>query len=227
MRTKRYISLLLAALMAVSLTACGAGKDKDKDKDKEDENTMTIQPAQLSEEETALTELLDLEMKSYRIFDFQVSGAKSITLSAYELVGNDWSLVHSHSRPASDGAGRIALMFGRMTDGVSANFQQDGLVGGTRFVMPGGEGEVSLFSATSVLNSSATVEMEQEIPLAIQIATTQNEINSYDVQYFGMPRELGKSGYEHVYAITVTFSANSVSDSSQSTPASAEPSPAN
>lgn len=223
MRTKRYIALLLAALMAVSLTACGKGKDKDK----KDENTMTIQPAQLSEEEIALTELLDLEMKSYRIFDFQVSGAKSIKLSAYELAGDEWFPVDiGLGTFALDGAGRVALMFGRMTEGVDVRFQQEGGSGGTKFLMPGGE-EAGLFYATSVLNSSATVELEQEIPLAIQIATTQNEINSCDVQYFGMPRELSKSGYEHIYAITVTFSARSVSGSSQNAPASAAPSPAN
>ena len=224
MRTKRYISLLLAALMVLTLAACGA--DKDKDKGKEDEGGMTIAPAQLTEEETALTELLDLEMKAYRIFDFQVSGVKSIKISAYELVDNDWSPVHTHWRPSLDGTGRIALMFGRMNDGVSIRCQQEGSGGGTQFVMPGGE-EASLFYATSALNAATTVELDQEIPLAIQIATTQNEINSYDVQYFGMPRELAKSGYEHVYAITVTFSASTVADSLQNPPVepseSAEP----
>lgn len=47
MRAKRYISLFLGLLMALSLTACGA----DKDKDKEGGNGMTIAPAQLTEEE--------------------------------------------------------------------------------------------------------------------------------------------------------------------------------
>ena len=216
MRTKRYISLLLAALMVLTLTACGAKKDKDKDK--QDEAGMTIAPAQLTEEETAFTGLLDLEMKAYRIFDFQVSGAKSIKLSAYELVDNDWSPVHTHEGPSLDGAGRIALMFGRMNDGVTIRYQQEGSSGGTQFVMPGGE-EVSLFYATSALNATTDVALEQEIPLAIQIATTQNEINSYDVQYFGMPRELAKNGYEHVYAITVTFRASTVADSLQDPPA--------
>lgn len=223
MRTKRYISLLLAALMVLTLTACGA----DKDKNKEDEGGMTIAPAQLTEEETALTELLDLEMKAYRIFDFRVSGAKSIKLSAYELVDNDWSSVHTANidlgTSTSDGAGRVALMFGRMNDGVNVRFQHEHGGGGTRFVMPGGE-EASLFYATSTLTATTDVELEQEIPLAIQIATTQTEINSYDVQYFRMPRELAKTGYEHVYAITVTFRASSVSDNSQSAPA--EPSSA-
>lgn len=223
MRTKRFISLLLAALTLLALTACGAEKDKEKD-----DGAMTIQPAQLSEEETALTELLGLEMRSYSIFDFQVSGVKSIKLSAYELVGSEWSPVGiGLMSSASDGAGRVALMLGKMNEGATIRYQCESGGGGTKFVMPGGE-ETGLFYATSTLTASTPVELEQEIPLAIQIATSQSEILSYDVQYFGMPREYTKHGYEHVYAITVTFSASSVSDNSQDAPpvipASAEPS---
>ena len=221
MRTKRYCSLLLAALMVLTLTACGAKDDKDN----EDETSMTIAPAQLTEEEAALTELLDLEMKAYRIFDFQVSGAKSIKLSAYELAGNDWAPVHTHERPVSDGAGRVALMFGKMNEGVNVRFQHEHGGGGTKFVMPGGD-SIGLFYATSALTATTPVELDQEIPLAIQIATTQSEINSYDVQYFGMPRELTKAGHEHVYAITVTFRSGPVSDNSQNAPAEPSPAPA-
>lgn len=225
MRTKRYISLLLGLLMALSLAACGAN-----DKDKEEEGGMTIQPAQLSEEETALTELLNLEMKSYRIFDFQVSGAKSAKISAYELVDNEWSpVVTGMGDFTLDGPGRVALMFGKMNEGVSARYQGAGGGGGAQFAMPGGE-STGLFYATSVLTDLMPVELDKEIPLAIQIATSQSEIDSYYVNYFEMPRELAKHNYEHVYAITVTFSASSVSDSYQTAPpdasAPAEPSPA-
>ncbi len=97
--------------------------------------------------------------------------------------------------------------------------------------MPGGD-STGLFYATSTLTNPTAVKLDQEIPLAIQIATTQSEIHSYDVQYFGMPREYAKHGYEHVYAITVTFRADSVSGNSQDAPSpapstSAEPSAAN
>lgn len=221
MRTKRYAALFLAAALALSLAGCGMNEDKNKDKD----GDMTIQPAQLSQEETALTELLSLEMKSYRIFDFQVSGAKSVKISAYELVDGEWSPVTTGLGDFSpDGPGRIALMFGKMNEGVSVRWQGEQGGGGTQFLMPGGD-SAGLFYATSVLTAAAAVELDQEIPLAIQIATTQSEINSYDVQYFGMPREYAKHGYEHVYAITVTFRANAVSDNSPPAVQSAEPSP--
>lgn len=227
MRTRRYISLLLAALMVLTLTACGAEKDKEKETD----GAMTIQPAQLSEEETALTELLGLEMRGYNIYDFQVSGVKSIKISAYELVDNEWSSVYTGlSSHTSTDAGRIALMLGKMNEAVTVRYQCEDGTEGAGFAMSGVE-EAGLFYATSTLTASTPVELDQEIPLAVQIATTQSEIYSYDVQYFGMPREYAKHGYEHVYAVTVTFSANSVSGNSQDAPsdapASAEPSPAN
>ena len=225
MRTKRYISLLLASLALLALTACGAEKDKE-----EEEGSMTIQPAQLSEEETALTELLGLEMRGYSMYDFQVSGIKSIKISAYELVGSGWSPVYTGlTSHTSTDAGRIALMLGKMNEGVTVRYQCEDGGGGPSFIMPGSE-EIGLSYATSTLTAPKSVELDQEIPLAIQIATTQNEIYSYDVQYFGMPREYAKHGYEHVYAVTVTFSANSVSGNSQdappNAPASVEPSPA-
>ena len=50
----------------------------------------------------------------------------------------------------------------------------------------------------------------------VQIATTKNEISSYDVKYFEMPREYGKHGYEHVYAITVMFSEKTVYELAES-----------
>lgn len=222
MGTKRYISLLLAALMALTLTACGG----DKGKDKETDGDMTIQPAQLTEEETALTDLLNLEMKSYRIFDFQVSGAKSAKISAYELIGNEWSPVTVGLGDfAPDGPGRVALMFGKMNEGVSARYQGASGGGGAQFVMPGGD-STGLFYATSVLTDLTPVELDKEIPLAIQIATSQSEIDSYYVNYFEMPRELAKHGYEHVYAITITFRASAVSDSAQTAPAQPTPAPA-
>lgn len=221
MRTKRYTALLLAAALALSLAGCGM---MDKNKKKDESGDMTIQPAQLSEEETALTELLSLEMKSYRIFDFQVSGAKSVKISAYELVDGEWSPVTTGlSDFAPEGPGRIALMFGKMNEGVSVRYQGEHGGGGAQFAMPGGD-STGLFYATSVLTDLTPVELEKEIPLAIQIATSQSEIDSYYVNFFEMPRELAKHNYEHIYAITATFRASSVSGASQE--ASAEPSPA-
>lgn len=204
MRSKRIAALLLAALTALAL--CGCGNDK---AEKTESADMTIRPVDFTQEEAALTELLGLEMGNYRIYDFQLgenSGVQSLRLTAYELADNGWRDIAMEVQPVSEAGGRVALTFGRMTDGVKTAVQS---ASGTssNFFTPVPEDDVSAMAcATSMLTSSAAIVADQEIPLAIQIVTAKGQINSYDVQYFGMPREYAKHGYEHVYAITVMFS---------------------
>lgn len=222
MRTKRYAALFLAAMLALSLAGCGMNEDKNKNKD----GDMTIAPVQLSQEEEALAQLVALDMDSYRIFDFQVTGAKSLQFNTYELAGGEWNRIQGGGgADLSAENGRVALTFGRMTDGVRLAFQTDGQIMSSTIQPEPGDDVSAMTFTTSVLGEAKAVELEQEIPLAVQIVTSKNEIRSYDVTYFGMPREYAKHGYEHVYAITVTFSAQSLG-AAPSAPPSAEPSPA-
>ena len=206
MWAKRCVSLLLAAALALSLAGCGANGDKDKNKG----GAMTIAPAQLSEEEQALADLLALGMESYHIFDFQVEGAKSIHLRAYELSDGEWNCAEHGVLEAAGGAGRVALTFGKMTEGVRMACKDAAGIFSSEVTMAAGDDAASMTFATSTLTESAKIELDQEIPLAVQIATTKNEIRSYEVGYFHMPREYAKHGYEHVYAITVMFSGKTV-----------------
>lgn len=207
MRFKRCGSLILAALLTLSLCACRAAAPAKGD--------MSIAPAQLTEEEAALAALLGVEMDGFRIFDFDVAGGeegvKSVQLTAYELKGDEWSPVVRERTAVEDGKGRIALGFGKVTDEVYAAVQSAG--GGfeaRRFQVEAEDDVSSMVYGTTVLGECAGVEFEAEVPLVIQIATTKSEINSYGVKYFGMPREYAKHGYEHVYAITVMFSQKTV-----------------
>ena len=224
MWAKRCVSLLLAAALALSLAGCGANGDKDKNKG----GAMTIAPAQLKEEQ-ALADLLALGMESYHIFDFQVEGAKSIHLRAYELSDGEWNCAEHGVLEAAGGAGRVALTFGKMTEGVRMACKDAAGIFSSEVTMAAGDDAASMTFATSTLTESAKIELDQEIPLAVQIATTKNEIRSYEVGYFHMPREYAKHGYEHVYAITVTFSASAPSEplADVSAAPSSEPSPAN
>ena len=119
-------------------------------------------------------------------------------------------------------SGRIALTFGKMTDGVRLAFQTEGQLMSSSIQPEPGDDVSAMTFATSMLGESKAITLEEEIPLAVQIVTSKNEIHSYDVSYFGMPREYAKYGYEHVYAITVTFSAQELGSAP-----SAEPSPEN
>ncbi len=53
---------------------------------------------------------------------------------------------------------------------------------------PTGDSVSSMTFATSGLTESVPIEVDKEVPLVVQIATTKNEIRSYDVKYFEIPR---------------------------------------
>ena len=202
MRKKRCLALLLGAAMALSLCACGKTADGD----------MSIQPAQLTEEENRLLELLDVGMEQYRIFDFTVSGkVQSIQIHTYELKNGMWEVLAGGGGQAfTDPSGRLALRFGKLTEGVGTALQGETCHSAVSYTLPPEQDGVSLSYATSTLSRGVSLAYDQEIPLVIQVATTKNEIHSYDVDYFNKPEEYAKLGYEHVYAITVLFSQEPV-----------------
>lgn len=219
MRTKRYAALFLAAALALSLAGCGINEDKSKDKD----GDMTIQPAQLTEEETALLDLLAINTENYRIFDFRLkenSGVQSMRLAVYELREGEWASVSQADRAFTDSEGRIAFTVGRVTDGVTTAVQSASGSGSNTYTPIPGDDVSGMAFATSKLSGATAIELDQEIPLMLQVATAKSEFTTYEVDYFGMPRELAKHGYEHVYAVTVTFSEKTPAQLDQVPPSS-------
>lgn len=207
MGTKRYRALFLSALLALALFGCGAPPVKG--------GAKTIAPAELTPEEAALAELLNVDMDSFRIFDFGVGkagdgGVKSVQITLYELKNGEWAPVSQNRRALSDPDGRIALGFSKIPEGVELTLQSETMLGTSTLEAAPGDNASSMTYATSVLTGSVPIELDKETPLVVQIATTKSEISSYDVKYFEMPREYDKHGYEHVYAITALFSEKTV-----------------
>lgn len=209
MRFKRYCSLLLAVLLALSACACGVTGHA----------AMSVRPAQLSAEEEALAKLLDVNMDSYRIFDFQMEGkgnskspgVRSVQVTLYELEGDSWKVKAQSRQAFSDAVGRLALSFSKMTEGgVQLAVQSESAFHSMSLDMEPEAGTSSMSCTTSVLTESAVMNLDNETPLAIQIVTSKNEITSYGVEYFDMPREYAKRDYEHVYAVTLMFSQKTV-----------------
>ena len=206
MRLKRYCSLLLAVLLALSAAGCGVTGHA----------AMSVRPAQLSAEEEALAKLLDVNMDSYRIFDFQMeegkknSGVQSVQVTLYELEGGAWTVKARSQRAFSDALGRLALSFGKITEGVHLAVQSENTFESLSLAMDPEADTSSMSCTTSMLTESAMMDMDKETPLAIQIVTSKNDITSYGVQYFDMPREYAKHNYEHVYAVTLMFSQKTV-----------------
>ena len=175
---------------------------------------MYIEPAQLTEEEENIAELLGLNTKQ-RIFDFVLDeSVQSIQVNTYRLVDGVWKLETGGGGQAfSDTEGRVALAFERLDEGIRIAIQSEHTGGSTEYKSERSEElkEIGSF-ATSVLSDKTEIVYEEEIPLAVQVITAKNEVVSYQVDYFNSPEEYQKFGYEGVFAITVRFSQKTVAE---------------
>lgn len=200
---KKKLSMLLMMTLTASLCACsrawtGAGEK------------MYIEPAQLTEEEQQLASLLGANA-GQRIFDFVLDDAvQSIQVNSYRLIDGQWELeIGGGGQAFSDTSGRIALGFDKLTEGLRIAVQSEHSGDSTSYKREEDEEFTDMAYATSVLSNKTEITYEKEIPLAIQVVTSKNNIMLYAADYFECPEEYEKLGYESVYAITVRFSQNS------------------
>ena len=203
---KKWIVTVLMMVGMISMVGCS---DAPKTAEK-----MYIEPAQLTEEEEKIAALLGLNTKQ-RIFDFELDETvQSIQVNTYRLLDGEWKLETGGGGQAfSDTEGRIALAFERLDEGIRIAIQSDHTGGSTEYKSERNEDldEIGSF-ATSVLSEKTEVYYEEEIPLAVQVITSNNQIMSYQVDYFHSPEEYEKLGYEGVFAITVQFSQKTVGE---------------
>ena len=203
---KKLMVIVLAIVGMLSMAGCA---DKEKN-----EKKMYIETAQLTEEEEEIASLLGLNTEQ-RIYDFTLDeSVQSIQVNTYRLMDGEWKLEAGGGGQAfSDTTGRIALGFERLDEGNRIAIQSEHTDGSTEYKSERNEdlNEIGSF-ATSVLSGKAEVVYEKEIPLAVQIITSKNEVVSYQVDYFHSPEEYEKLGYEGVFAITVRFSQKTVAE---------------
>lgn len=176
---------------------------------------MYIQPAELNEEEEAVARLLGADTDQH-LFDVVLDGtAKRVSVNTYVLENGEWKLL--------TGGGGMALKEGEKNGRMAFGFEdlrgeyREALQFGKDFtaVKYGSPEEIDdpegMGRTTSFLSNRTEIVYGEEIPLAIQIHTTKNEVISYFTEYFFQPEEYEKLGYEHVYALTVTFSQEPLS----------------
>ena len=203
---KKLIVLVLAIVGMIGMIGCS---DTEKTAVK-----MYIEPAQLTEEEEKIAELLGLNTQQ-KIYDFVLDETvQSIQVNTYRLIDGEWKLETGGGGQAfSDVEGRIALSFERLDKGLRIAIQSEHTDGSTEFKNEsnGDLNEIGSF-ATSVLSEKTEFVYEEEIPLAVQIITSKNEVVSYQVDYFNSPEEYEKFGYEGVFAITIRFSQKTVAE---------------
>lgn len=204
---KNFISLLLIPILMFGLCACSDTKNS------EEISKMYIEPAQLTEEEKNIAELLDLN-KNQIIFDFVIDDTvKCIQVNTYRLVNGKWELQSGGGgQTFTDTNGRIALDFEKLAEGIGVAIQSEHTSGSTSYERELDE-ELSDIGGytTAILSDRTEIIYENEVPLAVQVITSKNKIVSYQVDYFNHPEEYEKLGYEGVFAVTVRFSQNPVS----------------
>ena len=203
---KKWIITVLMMVGIVSMVGCS---DTPETAEK-----MYIEPAQLTEEEEKIAALLGLNTEQ-RIFDFELDETvKSIQVNTYRLIDGEWKVETGGGGQAfSDSDGRIALAFDRLDEDIRIAIQSDHTGGSTEYKSERNEDldEIGSF-ATSVLSEKTEFDYEEEIPLAVQVITSNNQIMSYQVDYFHSPEEYEKLGYEGVFAITIRFSQKTVGE---------------
>ena len=194
-----------ALLVLLALVLCGCTAEAAPE--------MYIQPAELNEEEEAVAKLLGADTDQH-LFDVVLDGtAEKVSVNTYVLEDGQWQLV--------TGGGGMALKEGVKQGRMAFGFEdlrgecREAVQFGKDFTAvkygPSEEYGDTLGRAISFLSDRTEIVYGQEIPLAIQINTGLNKIVSYDPEYFFQPEEYEKLGYEHVYALTVTFSQEPLS----------------
>lgn len=177
----------------------------------EDKPKMFVELTQLTEEENKIAELLDANREQY-IFNFKLDDhLQSLQINTYKLSDGSWErITGGGGYSINDSEGKIALDFTNLAYGVRRiAFQSEGSSYSIAFEEEK-EKDLSRMGVVTSLANLTEITYEKEIPLVVQVISSKIKINSYPVDYFYTPEEYEKHNYEHVYAITVSFSEKSV-----------------
>nr|WP_326186262.1 hypothetical protein [uncultured Oscillibacter sp.] len=201
---KKKLVILLTLLAVIGLCGCGGTSG----------DTMYIEPAQLTEEEEKIVDLLDRDIR-HCMFDFSVDDTlQSAQFQVYQLVEGAWSPASGGGSLAfSDAEGRLILDFDDLRTGLRVAVQSKRTGDSSAYEKDTGEEpETSgLGRGTSVLRKRTEIAYEAEIPLAMQVFTPEDTIILYDpAEVLDHPEEYTRYGYE-AYVITVSFSRDPLS----------------
>ena len=190
---KKFLALF--ALLALLLTGCSSQK------------TMTIQTAKLTKAEENVVKLLGSANGSEYIFDFNLDDqVKSIQVNSYELADGAWKLTSGGGGLSMDEkSGRLALKFDKLGEELRIAIQTGDEISASEFRSPEPLGNYGSTATGSM--PQAAIEYGKEIPLVMQVNTSQNAIRAIDPEgAFQNPEEIAGYGHERVCLLTVMFS---------------------
>ena len=196
---KKLLCAALAALLTALLCACAASAP---------EATLVIRQAELTQEEQEMASLLGCG--SSVIYDFSLDDSvKTVRVERYQLGADGaWEAIGGGSFAAS-GEGRIALTMDPGRDVFRVAIQNENGTSSIRNAYPEGS-RTGQSVATSRQEGEVKFCAGQEVPLVVQVIADEREIASYSTEYFFRPEEYAQRGYEHVFAVTVTFFADEI-----------------
>lgn len=189
---KRLIPLLLAIFLLTACVAKPAGP--------------SIAPAPLTQLETDILKLAGVEPG--HIFDaLTPAGAQSLQVRTWQLKAGAWEPIGGELAALSGKPEqvRIALTFDVIGNGVRSAVKIGSMHSATEFTSSEQVDVKGMARGTSMLSQPQELVLEKEIPLAVQIISSQDQMAMYGVSDFGNPDKY--AGHEYVYAITATFSA--------------------
>ena len=200
------MSILTVVIFIFSVAACTLPKPALTE--------MSIQKADLTEEEQSILEFVGMEEVPYLLDFFVDDTIQSLQINTYELQGDTWKMISGGGGTQIDeDTSRIALTFDNIGLGLRTAIEHKGSNSyktETDFNFEG------LSKATSFLSDKTTIEYDKEIPLVIQVHTSKNTISSLSPEYgFYEPESYAEKGYEKVYAITCLFSQKTVTELSE------------
>ena len=199
-KPRALVPVLLALLLA--LAGCGS----------QSKGGMYIQPTTLTEQEQAVADLLGADTDQ-TLYDFVLAeGVQSMQVNAYRLQDGAWQRVVGGSRAFEDQSGRLALGFDRLAEGLRIAVQSEHQSGAERCDTEPEEDLAQMAMSTVRLGERTDLAWDEELPLVLQIVTSQNEIRTGDTGLFFDPAALQAQGHEEVYAITVRFSQKTVAE---------------
>ena len=200
---RRLAGLLLLAALMLTAGACG-GKPAGETAGEDTARTSHIQPAQLTQEEQALVDLMGRDA-ACRLFEFDTGGVVSwVRIQVYQLTDGAWNKVSGVSTPILEERGRVALNFDNMQDGLRMAVQHGELLIEHTYTPEQGAEASGGRWVTAQLTQRQELAGE-EIPLAIQIVTDRQPVSDVQLEDFFRPEEYAAGGYECVYAVTAEF----------------------
>ena len=199
-------SITLIAVISALFTLTSCSREPGKP-------AMYIEKAVLSQQEEKIAQLLGAESGA-GIYDFVLDDTvKCVQVNTYQLSDGTWELISGGGGwQFSDIKGRLALSFENIGEGLRIAVQSENDSGSMEHSTDPKEGITEMGRATSMLNNLREITYEQEIPLVMQIFTSNSSVYSLDVDYFFKPEKYQEYGYESVYAVTVRFSQKTVGE---------------